>query len=882
MKAAIALFSLTLLVQSYALSQSEADSPRSYSTKSIEGQKAPDIDGDLKDPSWDLVEWAGNFIQRQPAEGIAPSHQTQFKILYDESFIYVAVRCYDSAPDSIVKWLSRRDGFEGDWIWVAFDSYHDLQSCYGFLTSASGVKSDEFLSLNGNNSDSNWNPIWLTKTQIDAEGWSAEMKIPLSQLRFSAEPNQVWGLQVMRKVFRKEERSVWQRIPLDAGGFVSEFGELHGLSNIKPQKQMEIQPYILTQVNNYTAEEGNPYRTGQDYKLSGGVDAKVGLSNALTMDLTLNPDFGQVEADPAAIALDGFQIFFQEQRPFFIENKNIFDYGVSPSEAGNTFGNDNLFYSRRIGKDPSGYPNIHNGEHVDRPAKTTILGAAKVSGQTQNGWSIGLLETVTSREYARVNQSGEERREVVEPLTNYAVARLKKDFNDRNTSIGGIITSTYRDLEPGLGFLHRSALSGGLDFKHRWKDQAWYVSGNALLSRVQGSTESITMTQESIAHLFQRVGANHVDVDTTRTSLTGSGGHLKLGKVGSGDFMFETGFAWRSPELELNDIGFMRQADDLRHFTWMGYRWRQPFSIFRNAGVNYNHWLVYDFMGNLNGLSWNLNTQANFKNNWYAGTGVNINPVQYSNSELRGGPRYRYVPDKNGWFWAETDGRKKLQASMNLNYGGAKNDAFQYQYYGFGLGYKPINALSISFYPGYSIEYDQLQYVSARYFDGEDRYIRSRIDRETLEFSLRINYSINPNLSVQYYGQPFITKGTYIDFKYVINPISKVYDEKFVQYDQEQIVYVAATGEYEIDEDRDGIIDYSFSDPNFNFFQFRSNMVLRWEYKPGSELYFVWSQGGTRFSNQGREDVFQDLKRDLSMDGLENIFLIKATFRLSL
>lgn len=864
----------------YAQAPEDAVSTRTYTTALI-SQEAPRIDGDLSDASWSAVEWGGDFVQRQPNEGIAPTYQTRFKINYDDSNLYVAVQCLDSSPDSIVKRLSRRDGFEGDWVWVAFDSYHDKQSCYGFLVSASGVQSDEFISRNGNDSDSNWNSIWECKTQVDSEGWTAEIRIPLSQLRFSDSPDQVWGLQIMRKLFRKEEKSVWQRIPLDASGWVSEFGELHGLKGIKPQKQMEIQPYVLAQMDAYTKEEGNPYRTGHDNRLSGGLDAKIGLSNALTMDLTINPDFGQVEADPAAIALDGFQIFFQERRPFFIENRNIFSFGVSPSAAGNTFGNDNLFYSRRIGKNPSGYPQLEDGEYASLPSNTTILGAAKVSGQTKNGWSVGILETVTDREYASIDNEGEERQEIIEPLTNYTVGRVRKDFNDKNSYIGGILTSTNRKLEGDLDFLHSDAITGGLDFQHQWKDQTWYLTGNALFSTVKGSEEAISDTQQSIRHLFQRVGASHLEVDTTRTSLSGTGGHLKLGKNG-GRIMFESGMAWRSPELELNDVGFMRQSDDIRHFTWAGYRWREPFSIFRSAALNYNHWVAYDFEGNLNNLAWNVNTSANFKNNWWAGTGMNITPLQYSNFELRGGPRYRYVPDNNGWFWMETDGRKKVQLNVNLNYGASQDDATRYQSADLGIGYRPTNALSISLGPEYTQSHNRLQYVTEAEMDGDPRYITSRIDRETLALSLRMNYTINTKLTVQFYGQPYITKGTYSDFNHITDATSKFYAEKSYIYDSEQIELSDDLGLYSIDENKDGASDYEFDNPDFRFFQFRSNLVLRWEYQPGSEIYFVWSQGGTDFVNERGRNVYRDLRSQLSLDGLENTFLIKATYRLSL
>lgn len=441
---------------------------RTYTTKPLLNNPPPIIDGFIDDASWNLVAWESDFIESRPDENTAPNHQTKFKILYDENYIYVSFRCLDSEPDKIVKRLSRRDGFEGDWVAVFFDSYYDKRTTFNFIVTAAGVKGDEFSSNNGNNSDDSWNPIWYTKTNIDDEGWTAEMKIPLSQLKFGKSEEQTWGLQVMRKLFREEERSVWQRIPRDTPGWASEFGLLKGLLEIQPQKQLEIQPYGISKLETYEAEPGNPFKDGNESKFTVGLDAKIGVTNDLTLDLTINPDFGQVEADPSAIALDGFQIFFQEQRPFFVENKNIFDYRVSNSEAGNTFGSDNVFYSRRIGRSPQGYSNTNSGEFVDQPENTEILGAAKFSGKTKDGWSIGVLESITAKKYATIERNGQRRKEVVEPLTNYFVGRLQKDFNDRNTFVGGVFTATNRnDLTPNLTFLHEAAYTGGIDIKHQ-------------------------------------------------------------------------------------------------------------------------------------------------------------------------------------------------------------------------------------------------------------------------------------------------------------------------------------------------------------------------------------------------------------------------------
>lgn len=849
-----------------------------YTTIALNDTEAPEIDGLLNDTAWNLVDWGKDFIESRPDENTQPDHQTKFKILYDQKSLYIGVRCYDKEPDEIVQRLTRRDGFDGDWIGFFIDSYHDKRTAFGFIITAAGVKADVFESNNGNNEDESWNPIWYTKTNVDAEGWTAEMRIPLSQLKFGKSKEQIWGLEVMRRLFREEERSVWQRLPVDTPGFVSEFGELHGLKNIEPQKQLEIQPYTVGRVETFEAEADNPFRDGNDAEITAGLDAKIGITNDLTLDLTINPDFGQVEADPSRIALDGFQIFFQEQRPFFVENKNIFDFRISRSEAGNTFGSDNLFYSRRIGRSPQGSVNTVDGDFVDQPDTTPILGAAKFSGKTKDGWSIGVLESVTSRRYATVDNNGDRRKVEVEPLTNYAVGRLQKDFNDRNSYIGGIVTSTNReDLTEGLDFLHKSAYSGGFDFKHQWNERDWYVGGNIIWSHVEGSQEAIQRTQESITHLFQRVGASHVEVDTTRTAMTGTGGNIQLGKVGDGHWKFETGATWRSPELELNDIGFQRQADDMRHYTWIGYQTLRPDSTFRKVGINYNHWMVWDFEGNTNQMQFNTNSWQNWKNNWFTNIGFNYRPLLYSNFALRGGPRLRRSPEYSFWNGINTDRRKKLRFSVFHNGSKAFDDSNSSYYIEAGFSYQPTNALRISAFPSYNINNDKLQFIDNLDVNGTTRYLNGEIAQRTLSMSFRFNYTINPNLSIQYWGQPFISRGRYTNFKHVTDPMAKNFDDRITAYSDNQISFSNET--YTIDEDLDGNSEFSFGDPDFSFIQFRSNLVIRWEYIPGSEIFLVWSQDISQ-SGDPSEGLFKSLGDNVfGGEKPMNIFLLKATYR---
>lgn len=633
------LFLFFFLANAHVYSQEKAPSApaiaaskydqKTYTTKRLPKDLVPVIDGVIKESVWDLVPWAGDFIEQMPDENTPPTQETQFKITYDTKYLYVAVRCFDTEPDKIEKRLSRRDGFQGDRIAFILDSYLDKRTAFAFSVTAAGVKGDEFVSENGNNWDDSWNPIWYVATQIDALGWTAEMKIPFTQLKFGNAKEQFWGLQLSRMLFREQERSAWDRIPQNAAGMVSEFGTLRGLIDIEPQRQLEIQPFTVGQYDTYEAAAGNPYRDGKDTGLNVGLDAKIGITNDLTLDLTVNPDFGQVEADPGAIALDGFQIFFREQRPFFIENKNIFDFRFAN-------GNDNLFYSRRIGRSPQLGASAPEGGHINRPNNTTILGAAKFSGKTKNGWSIGLLETVTNEMYAQTDLNGARSKILVEPMTNYVVARAQKDFNERMSFVGAMFTATNRKSEPLANGLHRAAYSGGIDFLHQWKDRTYFIEGNVIGSRVMGSPEAIRATQESIVHMFQRSDATHVGVDPDKTSLTGTGGKLVFGK-GAGVWQYSMGGNWRSPELELNDVGFLRETDLIRQFANLRAQFLNPTSWYRSASLRFSQSSTYDFQGNNNRLQYDFRTGINFINNWNFDMGLTHKPLININAFLRGG-----------------------------------------------------------------------------------------------------------------------------------------------------------------------------------------------------------------------------------------------------
>ena len=859
---------------------------RQYFTQSMNGSSI-ELDGILDDAAWESVPWDGDFTQWRPNDGEPASQRTQFKVLYDDKYIYFGFRCYDTEPDKIERRMGRRDEFPGDWVEVNIDSYHDLRTAFSFTLSVSGVRNDELISNNGGGWDESFNPIWQGKTNVDEEGWTAEVKIPFSQLRYDGEnENHVWGLQVMRRLFRLEERSTWQHIPQNGAGWVSRFGELHGLKNVPPQRQIEIQPYVLAQTETFQKIEGNPFLDGNDSSISGGLDAKVAVTSDLILDMSINPDFGQVEADPSAVRLDGFQNFFEERRPFFIESRNIFDYQVTGSDAGGDYDQDLLFYSRRIGGSPHRYPRLEAGEYASVPANTSILGAAKFSGKTKKGWSVGILETVTQPEHAVIDKEGERREETVEPRANYFVGRLQKDIQEGETVIGGVFTAVNRG--EGLeDILHKRAYSGGVDFQHFWKSRTWTFRAKGIFSRVEGSPEAIENTQYSFRHLFQRNDADYVKVDPTRTSLTGHGGTVALAKYGGKQgpkgqiFKFETGGTWRSPELELNDIGFMQTADEINHFTWAGYHFQRPFSIFNSFRLNYNHWARWDFGGRFTNLAYNVNAQANFKNLWSAGTGFHWNPMEISNNTLRGVGSLRKLAGFGQFFWFESNSSKKVTVNYNQFIGGAFSGKSRFRDFSLGVNVQPINALSFSLRGAYGTGFRlQDQWVDNVDYQGETRSIVGEIKQESFRMTLRLNYNITPDLTIQYYGQPFIFRPKFKNFGYVADALNKDFDQRFKRFSANQIRYDVHKGIYEVDENLDGQTDYSVGDPNFNFVQFRSNMVLRWEYVPGSTVFLVWSQNNSPDAfGDLNTPVVESLFDNVFSEKAHNIFLVKFTYR---
>lgn len=846
---------------------------RTYKTQKLTS-KAPVIDGRFNDACWSEINWAGDFVQFEPYEDTVPSQKTSFAILYDDNNLYVAIKAYDTEPDKINKRLSRRDEEDGDWVGIVIDSYEDKLTGFGFSVTAAGSKMDVIFT-NDNSEDDSWDPIWFVKTSVDAEGWNAEMRIPLSQLRFTRKNTYEWGVDVARFVFRNNETSLWKPLHKSSNKFVSDFGTLEGIANISPRKDIELVPFTLGKLTYSEKEEENPFATGTDRMFSAGLDGKISLTNDLTLNMTVNPDFGQVEADPSEVNLSAFESFFPEKRPFFIEGRNIFNFRMTSGDGdGSSTG---MFYSRRIGRSPHFEPETGDNEYARIPDNASILGAFKISGKTRKGTSIGLLESFTQRESADIDKNGTRSKYPVEPFTNYLVARVEQDIDKGNTVAGGLFTATNRDINhENFITLPASAYTGGVNLTRYWDSKNYFFTVRGIFSSLHGSKEAITELQTAATHNFQRPDASHLKVDSTRTSLAGHGGTVEFGKFGGGHLRMLTWITWSSPGLDFNDLGFMQQADNIQQVFWAGYNEWRPKNFYNSFQFGGDIYTVWNFEGkNLyKGLEMNGNMQ--FKNNYSVFTGFNLQGNSQSPNELRGGPILKSPGSFLYRIGLETDERKKLQMEIFLMNRWSKYDNSEIALVQYSLTYKPVNAVSISLSPEYFVSKEMLQYVTTIEEDAGDRYIMSRLDSRQFGVSARVNVGITPDMSVQYYGQPFYFAGNYSEFKTITDPGAADYYDRFHTYQPSEIQSDESSENYLVDVDGNGT-DFSFENPDFHFLQYRSNLVFRWEYKPGSTLYFVWSQGRTTDGSDGRF-MFNDYTHELLDSSPQNDFLVKVSY----
>jgi len=856
-------FASEIVLKNDSTADSIRTHPRVYYATQLTSER-PVIDGKLNDACWKLGNWTGSFTQWVPKEGAKPSQPTEIKILYDDKNIYVAIRAFESEPGKIIRKKGRRDELTGDVVGINFDSYHDHRTGFEFDITAAGQKTDAVLT-NPWNADFNWNAVWYAKVDIEDSAWTAEFEIPLSQLRYSNDYEQTWFMHCWRWIDRLQEESDWEPQTFKSPGMLYLFGELRGIKGLPKSRRFEIMPYVVGKLKTFQKETGNPFTVKGKYWLgNAGVDAKIGLSSNFTVDLSINPDFGQVESDPSVMNLTAFETFYEEKRPFFLEGKNIFSFD---------FDNNSVFYSRRIGHVPTYQPDLKDNEYIKTPDYTTILGALKLSGKSSRGLSIGILQSITADETASLFTSGVTKNLTVEPMSNYTIGRIQQDFKQGNTILGGIITSTNRIIrDSALKFMNRNAYTGGIDLLHQWNDKEFYVDAKLIGSNIDGDARAIYELQTSSARYFQRPEARYVFLDSSRTNLSGYGGSIKIGKGSKGLWRYSTELNWRSPGLDLNDLGYMQLADIIKQGNTVSYFVNQPVSIFRTYSFGISEINNWDFGKNYLSSGGSLNLYLEFLNKWAINTSINYTTQALDDRILRGGDAMLLPANLSNYFYVRTDPSRRIFFDFTSNSSFSENQSTKYFILQPGVSVMPANSLKISLSVGFSSNTDRLQYIDTKTVNDEKRYILAKIDQQTLGITFRIDYNITPEISLQYYGSPFGSAGKFSEFKSITKPKATNYNDRFV------IVNPVADGtSYEISENKNNHVDYTIDIPDFNFDQFRSNLVFRWEYKPGSQIYLVWANDMTYNVKPDYSSV-NSIFRKLSSVFPNNIFLIKFNY----
>lgn len=861
------------------------------------------VDGVLSEPAWQQAAAHDSFWQREPFEGKPPQLETDFRVLYGARALYIGVRARDPEPELIRGLLTRRDNqSSSDWIMVGIDSYHDRRTAFVFGVNPVGVQLD-FLVYDDVSSDYSWDAVWESAARVDEQGWVAEFRIPYSQLRFSRAPEQKWGLQVLRIVARTNEQTVWSPWPKASSQTVSVFGTVDGIESIKPSRRIELLPYTTGGAILAEDDPEDPFSDSFGGTGGLGLDVKYGLGSNLTLSGALNPDFGQVEADPSEVNLSAYETFFAEKRPFFLEGSDIFGFGLGYGDGSDSV--EKLFYSRRIGAPPHGVPDevydpcwyvdpedpsgrrlfigYYAPDYLSAPEATTIYSAAKLSGKTRGGWSIGMLDAVTAEEevgeyyldMARdlCGMEPGERTRIVEPFTNYGVLRVRRDLHQGRTVVGGAFTAVNRKLEgTGIDWLRDQAYTGGLDVFHRFSDEDWGLDMRLAGSYVHGPERAIDLTQRSSSRYYNRVDADYLDYDPTRTSLSGAALLFMIGKIQGSPWQAAVGGDFRTPGFEINDIGFQRNADKWVGWAWGQYRDEKPGELLLRYQVDASVWGALGRAPTHVMNGGDLNLTATLRSYWGGSAHVGLNREGWDTRALRGGPALRVEDGGYGFLSMWSDPRKRVRVNLN----GSVSSSPRAESWAWGISpsvtVQARSNMDLSVGPSFSSAVSDSQYVDeAEECIADDwhdcyvidppevpHYVLARLRQRIASLTLRLNYTFSPTLSLQLYAQPFVFAARFSDYKEVERPDAASYEDRFHDFTQGE-TRVDEYDQYWVDRNRDGEPDFVFEIPDVNFRQLRSNLVVRWEYRPGSTLFLIWSHERTNDVADGRFRLMHDL-----------------------
>ena len=799
---------------------------------------SPVIDGRDDDAIWKAAMPITRFRVFDPREDGDPSVVTEAKVAYDAGNLYVFTRMFDPHPDSILSLLSRRDvKTQSDQIKIMIDSYHDRRTGYEFAVNPAGVKRDYYL-YDDAREDATWDAVWDVATRIDSLGWTAEFRIPLGQLRYPKAAEHTFGLMIMRDVVRTAERDSWPVYRRSQQGIASQFGELTGLRGLGSPHRLAVAPYVVEK----NVSSPRPDGFGRAQKQTVGGDLKYGLTSNLTLDATVNPDFGQVEADPAQLNLTAFETFLAEQRPFFLEGTGIFSFAGDASR---------LFYSRRIGRAPQ-LSGLVSDPSADVPASTPILGATKLTGRLSHGTSVGTLFAVTGREAVGPT--------MIEPQTEYGVFRASQDFRNGESGIGTIFTVVNRQLDDTTEpFLRREAMTGGVDARHRFTGGRYSVSAALATSVVRGTAAAIDRTQRNSVHYYNRPDAG-LPYDPARTSLAGTDLSLKADKV-AGTLLYGASYERLSPGFETNDLGFLSQADQQTVQEYATIQSTKPRAFWRNANVTLYQFNQFTANGLPTANFSELDVFTEFRNRMTFSASLWSDNVTtaYCDRCARGGPAVRATPDVNLLINVGSDPRRAIVPTFAAIYtvGDYGNSTlWRVRPY---VTWRARSNLSWELGTRYQRNRNDTQWFGNLGVIGSDttHYLFAHLDQELLSFTSRLDYTATTALSLQFYAEPFLTTGRYFRPRELAAPRAPEYDDRYRPY------------------------ALSTDDASFNIKQLRGSAVVRWEYRPGSTVFFVWTQGRDQDDrNPGTFAPSRDF-RDLFGARPDNTFLIKASYWLN-
>ena len=839
------------------------------------------VDGKLDEEIWTNSEgWTEDFMVTMPVERLVPMSRTRAKLFMDDKYLYCGYYCQELEPEKMNSFIANRDERSiGDVVAIALDTYHDFRAAIEFGIALGGNKID-LVVLDNLDVNLSWNAVWEARTHINLadSSWTAEFRIPFSQMRYNYKDTVgIWGMNLRRNVRHSNENHKWSLIPRPNPGHVYSFGELHGMVDLPKPKGVEFLPYAMGKFRADPRIKGSPYQTGRYWNGNVGIDSKIALSDH-TLDITVNPDYGQVELDPSVMNLTALETFYEEKRPFFLEGRHLLDFSN---------GNDMMFYTRRIGASPSYRPDIDNiNSFAETKENVPIIGALKLTGTNRNGVSLGIIESVTAPTHARVTRYGNETREMVEPLTNYMAVRVRKNWKG-NTYLGGMATSVNRNLSESYlkDNLISNAFTVGIDFTQYFKERLYYIDVKGMFSSLHGSKEAITKLQERSTHYYQRQSAqNYLGVDTNRKSLNGSSGWAEIGRKGTEQWLFTESFGWSSPGFDLNDMGYMRTTDFFYNKTDISYRQKGIWKNMRSNTLTFTQENRWDFGGTA------IQNYATF--NWST---TFLNRMQFSiresygwnfidNRLLRGGPSLRYDP----YFYTQvsfnTDKGKRV--SVQMGYVRDHNPNGERRGYRLSNTLTPSVTLRLGDYIyiigeyTYRINDDAVEYVARTISENisTPQYIMGRINQKTNGLTLKVQANLTPDISIQFYGSPFTSTGSFDEFKLATDTKSNTYANRFHVFASDEISYDDSNNIYNVSRGGD---NYLFRNPDFSFNEFRSNLVARWEYRPGSTLYFVWEHTKSKRDPYHVASWGQNLDRMIGLP-TSNIFMIKLNYWFSL